>query len=288
MKSFFLSKERAIPYLLILPSLVFLFFVFLIPFFEIIVLPFKDAGGGLSIENFLIAADDLNFAAAFRNTLFLVVAVVSMQLIFALAAAMLLTQIKRGRDLYLYVWTIPLGISDLAGGLVWLALLTERGYVNSMLYHLGILEGPVLWLSYESPVTLFIAIFLAEFWRASAVMMIILVAGVQLIPKEYKEAAEVMGASAWQRFIRITLPLLKPSIQTALILRTILAFEVFAVVVALAGFDFRVLVQEAYLWQFHYRDSGVAAVYALLVFGISALTTVFYLICIRVRREATV
>ena len=279
-------KDGSTPYLLILPSVIFLFFVFLIPFFEIVVLPFRDVGGGFSIENFLVAADDLNFDRAVRNTIFLVIAVVSAQLVFALGAAMLLTRLKRGRDIYLYIWTIPLGISDLAGGLVWLALLTERGFMNSFLYQLGIIEGPILWLSYESPVVLFIAVLLAEFWRASAVMMIIIVAGAQLIPKEYTEAAEVLGASAWQRFIRITLPLLKPSIQTALILRTILAFEVFAVVVALTGFDFRVLVQEAYLWQFEYRESGVAAVYAIIVFGLSALTTIFFLVCIRVRREA--
>jgi hypothetical protein len=61
------------------------------------------------------------------------------------------------------------------------------------------------------------AIVVAELWRATAIVLVILVAGVQLIPKEYGEAADVFGATPWQRFTRVTLPLLKPSIQTALI-----------------------------------------------------------------------
>ena len=83
---------------------------------------------------------------------------------------------------------------------------------------------------------------LAEVWRATAIMMVILVAGMGLIPKEYGEAAEVFGASPLAEVSRrVTLPMLKPSLQTALILRVILAFEVFAVVVALGGTQMPVL-----------------------------------------------
>jgi multiple sugar transport system permease protein len=107
----------------------------------------------------------------------------------------------------------------------------------------------------------------------------------QLIPKEYGEAAEVFGANAWQRFWRVTLPALKPSIQTALILRTILAFEVFAVVVALGGRNLPVLVGEAYAWQSDYQDPGVAAAYAVVILAVSLLATWIYLRVLRVRQE---
>ena len=85
---------------------------------------------------------------------------------------------------------------------------------------------------------LFWAILTAELWRATAIVFVILVAGVQLVPKEFEEAASVFGATSWQRFRRVTLPLLRPSIQTALILRTVLAFETFAVVLAIGGTNF--------------------------------------------------
>lgn len=76
---------------------------------------------------------------------------------------------------------------------------------------------------------------LAEVWRATVIVRMILVAGIGLIPKEYPEAAEVFGATRWQRFSRVMLPPLRPSLRTVLILRVIPAFEVFAEVVALGG-----------------------------------------------------
>src|SRR5690606_4825447 len=123
-----------------------------------------------------------------------------------------------GRDLVLWILTIPLGISDLAAGLAWLAILQNSGYLNSALYALGVIQGPVSWLSQETPIAMFIGVVLAELWRATAIVLVILVAGIQLIPKEFSEAAEIFGAKPWTRFRKITLPLLKPSLQSALIL----------------------------------------------------------------------
>jgi multiple sugar transport system permease protein len=278
--------SHALPYLLLAPSLIFLTFLFAWPLVEAFRVAFSTEQG-FTLENFQRMYDDLYFTEALRNTIGLVIVVVPLQLAFALAMSVLLTRLDRGRDLILYVWTIPLGISDLAAGIVWLAIMTESGYLNTVLAGLGVIDGPTLWLSYETPLALFLAVVVAEVWRATAIVLVILVAGIQLIPKEYAEAAEVFGANAWQRFTRITLPLLKPSIQVALILRTILAFEVFAVVVALGGRNLPVLVGEAYYWQDQYRDSGVASAYAVLILVISMAATFAYLRLVRVREEAT-
>ena len=116
-------------------------------------------------------------------------------------------------------------------------------------------------------------------------MLVILVAGMGLIPKEYYEAAEVFGAAPWKRFVKVTLPLLRPSLQTALILRTILAFEVFAVVIALAGINMPVLMGETYNWQFALQDRNVAAAYALVILAISIVFTLVFLRALRVRPE---
>jgi multiple sugar transport system permease protein len=274
----------ALPYLLLAPSIVFLLFLFAWPLIEAFVVAFS-TDAGFTLENFQRMSGDLYFMEAIRNTVALVIVVVPLQLAFALAMSVLLTRLERGRDLILYVWTIPLGISDLAAGIVWLAIMTESGYLNTVLAALGVLDGPTLWLSYETPLALFFAVVVAETWRATAIVLVILVAGIQLIPKEYGEAAEIFGASPWQRFTKITLPLLKPSIQVALILRTILAFEVFAVVVALGGRNLPVLVGEAYYWQDQYRDAGVASAYAVLILVISMAATFAYLRLVRVREE---
>lgn len=280
-------RDRAahLPYLLLAPSVLFLAVFFVYPLVETIALSLKGPQG-LSLANYARMAGDLNFGAAMGNTFLLVAVVVPLQLVFALAMAQMLTKLQKGRDLVLWVWTIPLGVSDLAAGLVWLALLTDRGYINTILYGLGVIDGPTGWLSYETPVTLFLAIVIAEVWRATAIVLVIIVAGVGLIPKEYDEAAQIFGATPWQRFVKITLPLLKPSIQTALILRTVLAFEVFAVVFALGGRNFPVLVGEAYVWQFDNQNYGVASAYAVLVMAISLAATVVYLRVLRTPPEA--
>lgn len=278
------AQSRALPYLLLAPSLVFLAAIFLLPLVQTIALSFSE-GGAASLGNYRRMVSDLNFGVALRNTFLLVLVVVPIQLALALGMSVMIEKIGRGRDLVLWVWTIPLGVSDLAAGLVWLAILQDRGYLNSALYGLGLIDGPTAWLTYETPGTLFLGVVLAEIWRATAIVLVILVAGLQLIPKEYREAAEVFGARPWTIFRLITLPLLKPSIQTALILRTVLAFEVFAVVYAIGGTNFPVLVGEAYTWQNANQNTGIAAAYAMLIVVISLAATAIYLRALRVPAE---
>ena len=273
-----------VPYLLIAPSLIFLTVLFLVPLGQTIALAFQ-ADGGWSLANFSRMANDLNFSDAVANTFKIVVIVVPLQLCLALGMAMMLRHVQRGRDIVLWIWSIPLGISDLAAGLVWLAILTDRGYLNTVLNGLGLIKGPESWLSYETPVALLAAIVVAEAWRATAIVLVILVAGVQLVPKEYGEAADVFGATSWQRFTRIMLPLLRPSIQTALILRTVLAFEMFAIVLSLGGRNFPVLVSEAFNWQYNNQDFGVAAAYAVVVMSISLAATMVYIRVLRTPPE---
>jgi multiple sugar transport system permease protein len=279
------TLERWLPYLLIAPSLVFLAAFFLIPLAEALIVSFRASDGSLGMQHYARAFSDLNFKPALWNTIILVAIVVPLQVAFALGMAIMLQKVQKGRDLVLWVWTIPLGISDLAAGIVWLSIFTERGYLNSALMAMGFISAPVSYLTYETPIALFAAVVLAEVWRATAIVFIILVSGIQLVPKEYGEAAEVFGASAWTRFVKITLPLLKPSLQTALILRTILAFEVFAAVVALGGTNIRVLAGEAYTWQNDNQNYGVAAAYAVVILVLSLAATVVYLKLLGERQE---
>jgi len=278
------ARTSWIPYALIAPSVIFLGALFLVPLVQTIWLSFS-AGDGFSMENYQRMAGDLNFSLAVRNTFLLTLVVVPLQVVLALAMATMVSKLDKGRDLVLWVLTIPLGISDLAAGLAWLALLQNTGYLNSALYALGLIQGPMGWLSQETPWALFFAIVLAELWRATAIVLVILIAGLQLIPKEFSEAAEIFGAKPWTRFTKITLPLLKPSLQSALILRTVLAFEVFAVVYALGGRNFPVLAGEAYVWQNDNQNYGVAAAYAVLIMAISLAATAVYLRVLRTRPE---
>lgn len=279
--------SRTLPYLLILPVTVFLGVFFLYPFVLVAQQAFT-TGAGFTFDNFTKVTTHWKFPTSFKNTLLLAAAVVPVQLALALLMATMVTNMKKGRDLVLYVWTIPLGISDLAAGIIWLAIFEQSGFLNSMMQGLGFIDRPTNLISYQSPTLVFVAIALAEIWRATAIMLVILVAGIGLIPKEYYEAAEVFGAGPWKRFTRITLPLLRPSLSTALVLRVILAFEVFAVVQALGGTLFPVLMGETYKYQFELLNGGAAAAIALIILVISIAATLVILRVLRVPKGASI
>ena len=281
-------QSRILPYILILPVTLFLCVFFLYPFILVAQQAFASPTGGWSLDAFREVVGYWKFPVTLQNTFLLAAAVVPVQLALSLLMATMVSKMKRGRDLVLYVWTIPLGISDLAAGIIWLAIFERSGFLNSMLIGLDVIDRPANLLTYQNPWIVFLAIALAEIWRATAIMLVILVAGIGLIPKEYYEAAEVFGASPWKRFLRITLPLLRPSLQTALILRVILAFEVFAVVAALGGTLFPVLMGQTYAYQFDLMNNRAAAAMALIILAISIAFTLVILRALRVPKGATI
>ena len=280
-------QAKVLPYLLLLPATVFLLVFFVYPFVEIAILAVT-RDGGFSLQPLTTMATHWKFGTALGWTLLLAAVVVPIQLAMALSMATIVTKLKTGRNAILYIFSIPLGLSDLAAGIVWLAIFEQSGFLNSMLNGLGVVEQPVLFLGYQNIWIIFLAVVLAEIWRATAIMMVILVSGMGLIPKEYYEAGEVFGANGWQRFIKITLPMLRPSLQSALILRTLAAFEVFAVVTALGGTTLPVLMGETYNWRFALQDRNVASAYALVILAISIAATLFFLRVLRVPKGATI
>ncbi|MFN8498834.1 MAG: sugar ABC transporter permease [Anaerolineae bacterium] len=273
------------PYFLLLPAVVFLIVFIAWPMVGALLLSVRTPEGEWTTRYLQRMVADVNFTDALRNTLLLLIIVIPLQFCLAVIMALLIHAKLKGSSLLLYAWTIPLAVSDLAAGLVWLSIFSDRGYLNSFLQTLGLINTPFAFLSYENPVSMYMCVVIAELWRATAIVMVIVVAGLQLIPPDYDEAAAVFGASYWQRMRYVTLPMLRPSIQVGLILRTILAFQVFAIVLALAGTRIPVLASEAYNWYYDNRNPNVAAAYALLILIFSLITTVFYLRMLRTRDE---
>ncbi len=274
-----------LPYLLLIPSIVLLLVLFAWPMVQALLLSVQNPDGGFTTEYLRRMEGDVNFWPALRSTILLIVLAVPLQFLLAIIMGLLLQAKLRFASFFLYLWTIPLAISDLAAGLVWLAIFADRGFLNSVLQGLGLIATPFAFLSYERPIVLLLCVVLAEVWRATAIVMVIVVAGLQLIPPDYLEAAEVFGANTWQRVWRVMLPMIRSSLQVALILRTILAFQVFAVVIALAGRAMTVLTAEAYLWYDQNRNANVAAAYALLILGFSLVSTAVYLRALRTSEE---
>jgi multiple sugar transport system permease protein len=231
--------------------------------------------------------NDHFFWPALRTTLLLIVLIIPAQFVLAIIMALVIQADLKGTGLFLYIFAIALGVSDLAVGIVWYSIFTQSGYLNSILQGLGLIHVPNIYLSADKRYWILIAIWLAEVWRATALVMVIVVAGMQAISKEVLEAAEVFGATLWQRIRYIILPLLRPSLQVALILRTILAFQVFAVVIVLSGGDvMTVLANETYRQYYDQRNFNVAAAYASFILLLSMITSLFYLRAVRTQEEA--
>src|SRR5256885_6118141 len=279
--------EELLPFALLLPSVIFLVLLILIPMVQALLLAVQADSGGFTTEYLARMSGDVNFNDAWRNTLLLLILIVPLQIVLALVMALLVNSRFKGHQWFLYIYAIPLAISDLASGILWLSVFTERGYLNTVAEGAGVIDAPRIFLSFENFGGLLAAIVIAESWRATSIVMVILVAGLQLIPRDYFEAADLFGANRIRRTIHVVLPLLRPSLQSALIIRTIFAFQTFAVVLALAGRNMPVIAAEAYSWYANNRNAHLAASYALVLL---ALTIVFTFVYLRVLglREAEV
>lgn len=229
---------------------------------------------------------DRFFMPALRMTILLTVLIIPVQFVLAIIMALVIQANLKGTGFFLYIFSIALGVSDLAVGILWYSIFTQLGYLNSILQSLGLIDQPLTYLSANTRYWIVIAIWLAEVWRATSIVMVIVVAGMQAISREVLEAAEVFGATLWQRIRYVILPLLRPSLQVALILRTILALQVFAVVIALGGGEVvTVLANETYRQYDALRNPNLAAAYASFILLLSLISSLFYLRAIRSQEE---
>ena len=273
------------PYLLMAPAMLFLAYFLFWPALGAFGVAFQTASGQWTLANFQSLVRDTDFGLAVRNTFLLLVIIIPLEFAVALAMAVLAQSGLRGRGFFLYVWSFPLAISDLAAGLVWLSIFTSHGYLNSALQDAHLIQHPIGFLNYDNLAGLVVAVVVAETWRSISLVMVVIMSGIQAIPSELGEAAAILGASAWKRFTRVTLPLLKPTLQVGLMLRTTTAFQVFAVVLALTGSGLPVLATKTASWAYGARNYQMAAAYAVLLLILSSIATVGYLTLLRTPRE---
>ena len=273
------------PYALVAPATFFMLVFFVWPAIQALLIAFQTSNGDFTTANFQAMVHDTDFRFALTNTLLLLALIIPIETTVALVMAVLAQTRLRGSGFFLYFWSLPLAVSDLAAGLVWLSVFTSHGFLNSFLQDLHLIRHPIGFLDYNSLGTVVAALVIAEVWRSISIVMVVIMSGIQSIPEELNEAASLMGAGGWQRFTKVTLPLLKPSIQVALILRTTAAFQVFAMVLALAGAAYPVLAIKTEQWVYDYQNYQLAGSYAALILLLSSLGTVVYLILLRSPRQ---
>ncbi len=229
---------KAMPYMLILPVVLYYAIFWLRPVFELSLGSFIGAEGEFTLGNYAMVFQDPYFTPAFLNTAIIVVFSVSLEFIVALLLALLINEKFPGSGMFLFLAMIPMALPAAAVAAMWLTGLTAHGWINSLLHHIGFLAGneKIFFLTGENWKNL-ILIIIVDAWQVIPSVMIILLAGLQNIPEESKEAGLVFGGNWWTVLRKITIPMLKPTIQTAVILRLISAIQIWLIVAILFGFN---------------------------------------------------
>ena len=188
----------------------------------------------VGLANYAEIFRDARFWGALGHTAFFAVTSIALELVLGLFLALALNETFRGRGVVRAAVLVPWAIPTVVAALLWRFMFdSQAGIANAILLSLGVLNRPVVW--FIDATTAWIPVILADVWKTTPFVALLLLAGLQNIDKSLYEAAEVDGASAWWRLSRITIPLLKPTILVALIFRTLDAFRVFDLVYALTG-----------------------------------------------------
>jgi len=232
----------------------------------------------VGIDNYLEALSDPVVQTSIKNTMLFVAMDVSLSLVIGLCLALLLNLEFRGSTVYEIFFIFPWVISPIAGGLIWLWLYNpDYGLINYLLNFLGLPK--LKWIG--SPSTALISCVLVNVWRTFPLPLFIFLAALKSLPKEPYEAAKVDGASEWQIFKSITLPLLRPAIFVVLVLRTIGSFvSSFPILYTLTmggpGTSTEVLTLTVYKEAFEFMRTAYAEAISWILFVISTGIAVFF------------
>jgi trehalose transport system permease protein len=271
---------------MVLPLALYIFTLTLLPVLQAIGMSFTDRYSGQfpTLANYQYIMGRPDFGAAFVNTVGITLIGVTLEMTVGLILALMLARSFRGRGIFRTIILTPMGVPTLVAGAAMLYFFRTNGYANEALLRMGVIEQPMFWT--ESGLKGMFAIALADMWKVTPIVVLLLLAGLESIPGDVYEAADVDGASKWEQFTSVTLPLLMPSITMALILRAIDAFRIFDVVMVMASRSIPVMSTYVYSNYFDFQDPYAASAAAtILLLMIVAFIAVYFLLVERRRGE---
>ncbi|MGY0487116.1 carbohydrate ABC transporter permease [Streptomyces sp. WG-D5] len=271
---------------LLLPALIPILLLSVVPLLYGLSLAFTDAQAGrtsptrfIGLDNFLDLRHDSLFWESFRIGLVWAVSVTALQFVLALGLALLLDQNLRFRWLARTLALIPWAMPEVVVGIMWrLVYHSDAGVLNKTLTQLGLINENVDWLAdltYALPAVIVVGV-----WAGMPQTTVVLLAGLQNVPLELREAAQLDGAGMWRRFTAVTWPALKPVVVAITALNFIWNFNSFGLVYVLTqggpGGQTRLPMLFAYEEAFKYGQFGYAAAMGLaMVAVIAVLLTLF-------------
>jgi multiple sugar transport system permease protein len=285
--AFALKRKQWEPFAFASPSLVLIALVIVFPLvyafylslqnFDLSVGPEYEYVGG---KNYVEAVvHDHRFLNSVWNTAIIIAPSLAIELLLGLGLALLLGRVIRGRPIITALLAIPAMVSPVMGGMAWRMMFgVKYGAINNLGLQLGILDVYFDW--FGSSFISIVAVVLVEIWHNTPFMMLVLLAGLQSIPQELYDSAKVDGATAWQSFWSVTLPLLKFTMAVGVMIRMIDLTKLFGLIFILTfggpGGATETVAFNTYLVGFKdFRMSYASALSYVIVGGVLVLTLAF-------------
>jgi multiple sugar transport system permease protein len=276
------TRKKMVPYLLIAPVIIYYILFWLNPVINAIVESFRDVDGIWTLGNYIYIFKDSVFYEALFNTAFLVIFSVTIEFLLAFGLALLINKKFKGSSIFLFLAMIPMALPAVAVGAMWSSGLATRGWLNSFLMATGIIDdaSKILFLAGGKISTLWMIIII-DAWTVIPFVMIILLAGLQGVGEDVREAGAIFGGTKFQILRKITIPMLRPTITTAMILRIISAIQIWLIIVMLYGFNRLPVLLEQVVLNFDQLGAEfferIGLAYSVLVAIIVSAAAILYL-----------
>jgi len=269
------QQDTRTAWLLLAPSLVVMLGVTLWPVISTFILSFFHVPTGINqvrtfvgFGNYLEMLRDQTFWETIGRTLYFTVVSVGLELILGLAIAQLIHSRPWGWQFLRFSLIIPWAVPTIVNGAMWRWIYSaDFGALNGLLMQLGLIKHYIPWLTL--PNVAMNLVIVADIWHTMPFVALVLQAALAAIPDDLDEAASVDGANAWQRFWQIRVPLLRPAILVALIVRTVDAFRVFDIVYILTSggpaYKTMTITYLTYLNSFAFGKQGTGAALSFLI-----------------------
>lgn len=274
------NSQRLAGYLFILPNFIGFFIFMMIPIIMGLCISFTDYNGFnqfnfVGLDNYIKMFQDEYFQISFLNNMLYTLVTVPCVIIMALLLAVAVNTGIKGSGLFKTMYFFPTISSMVAVGIVWSMMFSPtKGPINQVLQAMGF-ENTPMWL--QSTSTALISVMIVAIWKQSGYYMVMVLAGLQSIPKQLYEAASIDGANAFVRFFKITLPMLSPTMFMVTILNIISSFQVFDLISIMTdggpGRSTNVLVYRIYQEGFQNSKFGYASAMAYFLFLVIMIIT---------------
>ncbi|MEI7027004.1 carbohydrate ABC transporter permease [Paenibacillus sp. y28] len=285
--------DRNLKWIYTLPAVIFVLLMMLFPIIYTFRLSFYEWSmsattppAWVGLDNYKALFADTRFWHAVGSTFYFTIVALAAEMVLGVLIAVLLAREFKGKNIVKTIFLLPMVATPVAMGLVWMLIYQPTiGVANQMLKAFGF--KPLLWLASESQVLP--SLIIIDVWEWTPMISLIIMAGIATLPSDPYEAADVDGASAWRKFVSITLPLLRPTILVAAMLRLIDVIKTFDIIYATTqggpNFASETLNLYGYVLGFQYFKLGMASALLVLFFLLVMALTLF-LIWMRKRLEA--